>query len=149
MRGAAEVRRIDNARTVVVVESEDMFPVGIVVIGAAVFALVVLVIVLGVAAERRRAEEMRRWAGDNGWRCVSGDADAGSWRGRLAHLSGFGVRHVLSGTVDGWPVQVADCSYVTHHTRTVTAGQSSRTESYNVTHNLVVVACGCAAAGRR
>ncbi|WP_066367171.1 hypothetical protein [Herbidospora mongoliensis] len=76
------------------------------IFGATVGAL----IVISGLSERKRTKQIREWAADHGWTVEKRPPPSG-WAARLPGGYGHGVSLLLSGTVDGRPVAVADYAY--------------------------------------
>ncbi|MEV5708321.1 hypothetical protein [Actinoallomurus sp. NPDC052274] len=95
--------------------------------------ILLLLIAVGVqvargGAQRSTAKALAAWAASNGWSLQGGDAWA-EWRDRVPGLPGFAVRRMASGTVDGFPVTIADAMYMT----------SRSGEGRRVIHDLVIL----------
>jgi hypothetical protein len=117
----------------------DAWPVLIVVAVAVVIALIVVAAVVSARRERERREALRRWAARHGWtydeRPVAPD-----WTSRLPGRNRRGVSLMLSGVVDGHPVDIAEYSY-THTTTSTTrnADGTSSTSTSSTTYHYVAV----------
>ena len=110
--------------------------------GFVVVCVVVLVVVLVVRAirrarrlERERQQRLADWARHHDWTYAYRPAAESTWSARLPGRSRRGVSVVLSGMADGYPVTVAEYSYVTSSTGTDASG---RTTSSETTHRLIV-----------
>ncbi|MEV5747573.1 hypothetical protein AB0L00_07110 [Actinoallomurus sp. NPDC052308] len=98
-----------------------------------IIIILMLLLAVGIqvvrgAAQRGKTKELAAWAASNGWSFEEGDVRA-EWRDRVPGLPGFAVRRMVSGTVDGFPVTIADAMYVTSR-----AGEGRR-----VIHDLVIL----------
>jgi hypothetical protein len=86
-----------------------------IVVATGFIALTVLVVLLHVyRAQKERARQARisQWAASHGW-TVTLRPRALEWCNQLPGHDRRGVSLILSGNVSGWPVSVADYSYVT------------------------------------
>jgi hypothetical protein len=98
-----------------------------VVFGIALTVVVLIALVVWRARrERVREAEISQWAASRGWTFTPrpGDID---WTSRLPGNNRRGVSLILSGTVYGWPVRVAEYSYTT------SSEDSTTTHRYLVT----------------
>jgi hypothetical protein len=107
-----------------------LIPVGLIVL------LIVLVVLVVHARRRERARQalLQQWVGDNGWSYVP--SPSVDWMHRLPGRRRKGVSLLLSGTVSGRPVNVAEYSYTESRTTTDSEGRSHTTSE---THRYIVV----------
>ncbi|MEU6077026.1 hypothetical protein [Micromonospora sp. NPDC047074] len=90
-------------------------------------------VVLAHRRERERRDGWRRWAAHFGWTFTENPQVA--WTDRVPGRNRRGVRFVLTGTMYGRPVGVAEYAYTETHTSTGADGNqttSSQTHSYVV-----------------
>ncbi|GGQ63392.1 hypothetical protein [Couchioplanes azureus] len=111
------------------------------VMGLCVVAVVALV-VLGVAAGRRRERERREalhgWASAHGWTLV--DRPAVDWSARLPGRNRRGVTLALTGPLWGRRASVADYSYTETTTTSTSDGQGGTTHgTHSTTHHYTVL----------
>lgn len=104
-----------------------LIPVGL-------FVLVVLLIVFARRRERARQTLLQQWASDNGWSYVP--SPSVDWMNRLPGRSRRGVSLLLSGTLSGRSVNVAEYSYTESRMTTDSDGRSHTTSE---THRFIVV----------
>jgi hypothetical protein len=104
-----------------------------------VIPIVVVVVLLVVIVRRQRQRERERqaqisqWAVSHGW-TVTPRPGPIEWSSRLPGSNRRGVSQILSGTVDGWPVSVAEYSYTT------TSGGGPDGGTTTTTHHFIVTA---------
>ncbi|MEH1100408.1 hypothetical protein [Micromonospora sp. CPCC 205561] len=97
-------------------------------------AVLTVIVVVAHRRERDRRDWWRRWAAHYGWTFTENPQAA--WTDRLPGRNRRGVRFVLTGTMHGRPVGVAEYAYTETHTSTGADGNtttSSQTHSYVVT----------------
>jgi hypothetical protein len=94
----------------------------------AAFTAVVLIALAVWRARRERARkaEISQWAVSRGW-TVTPRPGVLEWTSRLPGTNRGGVSLIVSGTVNGWPVRVAEYSYTT------SSEDSTTTHRYVVT----------------
>jgi hypothetical protein len=111
-----------------------MHPTGQFFIALTVVVVIVLIAltVWRARQERAREAEISQWAASRGW-TVTPKAGAIEWTSRLPGTNRRGVSLILSGTVSGWPVRVAEYSYTTTSSSGPDGASSSTTHRYVVT----------------
>ena len=91
-------------------------------------ALVVVLAVVNVRAERRRSEGIAAWAVAHGWRYLRRpDVEWGAW---LPGRNRAGVSFAVSTSVDGRIVSLAEYSYTEHSSAGTEGGSTSTTHRY-------------------
>lgn len=114
----------------------------LVVAGAAgVITLVIVLIVVAVRRERERKARIAHWAASRGWAMTLRPRGL-EWTSRLPGRNRRGVSLMVTGSLGGWPVAVADYSYTT----TSSTGTGSRSSTSSTTHHFVVTAVRLGAA---
>lgn len=99
---------------------------------AATVVVLIALVVWRARQERAREAEISQWAVSRGW-TVTPRPGAIEWTSRLPGSNRRGVSLILSGTVAGWPVCVAEYSYTTS------------SEDSTTTHRYIVTAARLAA----
>jgi hypothetical protein len=109
-----------------------------VLFGIAVTVVVMIALVVWrTRRERAREAEVSQWAASRGWTVTPRPGDI-EWTSRLPGNNRRGVSLILSGTVYGWPVRVAEYSCTTSSSGPDGASNST-------THRYVVTAVRLAA----
>ncbi|MGB6205668.1 hypothetical protein [Mycobacterium sp.] len=96
-----------------------------------VVAFVVLIVLMARQRERARQAQIAQWAASRGWTVTLRPGPI-EWCSRLPGRNRRGVSQILSGTVDRWPVSVAEYSYTTT-TSTGDGGTTTTTHHFIVT----------------
>ncbi len=112
--------------------------IGLIVVGFVVLVTIGLIAgAIGRARDRRYAEEVRAWAAGLGWRFREGGG--GTWTGRMPQGVNNGVRLLVEGSRNGYPVSIAHYWWQTRESqqRTGPNGQT-RWETRTVNHAATV-----------
>lgn len=105
----------------------------LIALGCAAFvALIVVLIVFSVRRERQRQARIRQWAASRGW-TVTAKPGAMEWTSRLPGRNRRGVSLLLSGTLYGRPVTIAEYSYTTESMADSSGNRSTTTHYLLVT----------------
>jgi hypothetical protein len=110
---------------------DSLLPVLIALGCVGLLALIVVLIVFSVRRERQRQARIRQWAERRGW-TVTVRPRGIEWTSLLPGRNRRGVSLLLSGTLYGRPVAIAEYSY------TVTTSTGTSGGSTTVTYNFIV-----------
>ncbi|BCJ75035.1 hypothetical protein CS0771_45790 [Catellatospora sp. IY07-71] len=108
----------------------------IVLVVIAVIAVAVVSAAVGRARDRRYVEGVASWAASLGWRYREGGG--GTWTSRLPRGVRSGVRLLVEGSRDGFPVTVAHYWWETREQRTRQENGHTRWETVTVHHAATV-----------
>jgi hypothetical protein len=111
----------------------------------AFIALVVVLIVFSVRRERERKARIEQWAASRGWTVTQRPGDF-EWISQLPGRTRRRVSLLVSGTLNGRPVGVAEYSYTTTSSTSTGTGTGSSTSTSTTTHHLIVTVVGLDAA---
>lgn len=107
---------------------------GICAIAVALAGLVILALIVRGRGQRRRHEELARWAAAHGWTVTPNPTV--DWGARLPGGNRKGISLALSAVVNGRPVSVGEYSYTETHITGGGADGATTTTSH--THRFVV-----------